>query len=76
MKTTIAVENFTKNNTPKKLEFFANLFLYTSPIIAIAIATSPYGDPLFLAWISNIWGAVTVSFKGISKLIGIKTEAI
>jgi hypothetical protein len=72
MKTTVAINNFNKNNTPKKLEFFANLFLYTSPIISIAIATSPYGDPLFLAWISNIWGAVTVAFKGISKLIGIK----
>ena len=76
MKTTIAVENFTKNNTPKKLEFFANLFLYTSPIIAIAIATSPFGDPLLLAWIAEIWNAVVIAFKGISKIFGINTEAI
>lgn len=73
MKTNIAISNFSKNNTPKKLEFLANLFLYTAPIISIAIATSPYGDPLLLAWISNIWGAVVVAFKGFSKLIGISS---
>lgn len=71
MKTNIAISNFSKNNTPKKLVFLANLFLYTSPVIGIAIATSPYGDPLLLAWISNILGAIVVAFKGFSKLIGI-----
>ena len=73
---TIASSNFTKNNTPKKLEMWANIFLYSSPIIGIAVATAPFGDPLLLSWIAGIWNAVVIAFKGISKIFGINTEAI
>ena len=76
MSLTCSPKNFTKGNTPKKLELWANIFLYSSPIVGIAIATAPFGDPLLLSWIAGIWNATVISFKGISKLFGINTEVI
>lgn len=76
MSLTCSPKNFTKGNTPKKLELWANIFLYSSPIVGIAIATAPFGDPLLLSWIAGIWNAVVIAFKGISKIFGINTEAI
>lgn len=75
-KLTISPSNFTKNNTPKKLELWANIFLYSSPVIGIAIASAPFGDPLVLAWIAGIWNAIVIAFKGISKTFGINTEVV
>ena len=76
MKLTCSHKNFTKGNTPKKLELIANIFLYSSPVIGVAIATSPFGNALVLAWIAGIWNALVIAFKGISKLFEINTEPI
>jgi hypothetical protein len=65
--------NVTKSNTPKKLELWMNIILYSAPIIAATLIASPYGDHELLSFIALIWTNTAVILKGVSKFFGVKT---
>lgn len=73
-KITFKGSNVSKTNTPKKLELWMNIILYSAPVISATLLASPYGSQELLQFIALIWSNLAVVLKGVSKFFGVEIQ--